>query len=217
MRRDLLIGLIVSILVHGGVAWIGEIASRGPSKPKPKDETATVQLIEMPRIEPDEPDVVDTNQQQLPTNFAPPVQNDVPNLNADTSFTQQMEPPPPDTSGLAKGTIVIPENTNRWGQGMEIFDISKLDQIPQPIVQVRPQYPFEMRRAGISGQVVVDFIVDTNGLVHNAFAASSTQRDFEASAVQAVSKWRFRPGRKGGRAVNTHMQVPIVFTLNAED
>jgi protein TonB len=100
---------------------------------------------------------------------------------------------------------------------MEVFDISKLDQIPVATVQVRPQYPFEMRRAGISGQVVVDFIVDTSGLVHNAYAASSTQRDFESSAVQAVSKWRFRPGRKGGRAVNTHMQVPIVFTLNAED
>jgi protein TonB len=217
MRRDLVIGLIVSLLVHGGVAWIGELTAHGPVKAKPKEESNTVQLIEMPRIEPDEPDVVDPNQQQLPTNFAPPVQNDVPSLNPDSTFVQQLEPPPPDTSQMNKGTIVIPEGTGTWGKGMEVFDISKLDQIPVATVQVRPQYPFEMRRAGISGQVVVDFIVDTSGLVHNAYAASSTQRDFESSAVQAVSKWRFRPGRKGGRAVNTHMQVPIVFTLNAED
>ena len=33
-------------------------------------------------------------------------------------------------------------------------------------------------------------------------------------AIQAVGKWTFRPGRKGGRAVNTRMQVPIVFSLN---
>ena len=39
---------------------------------------------------------------------------------------------------------------------------------------------------------------------------------FEAAAVQAVSKWKFKPGRKGGRDVPTHMQVPIVFTLNEE-
>jgi protein TonB len=73
-----------------------------------------------------------------------------------------------------------------------------------------------MRRAGISGEVVVDFIVDTNGEVRNAYAAHSSQREFEAAAVQAVSKWKFRPGRKNGHAVFTHMQVPIVFTLNED-
>jgi hypothetical protein len=29
-------------------------------------------------------------------------------------------------------------------------------------------------------------------------------------------KWKFKPGRKSGRDVPTHMQVPIVFTLNEE-
>jgi protein TonB len=73
-----------------------------------------------------------------------------------------------------------------------------------------------MRRAGIAGEVLVDFIVDSNGDVRNAYAVRSSQREFEAAAVQAVSKWKFRPGKKGGRNVNTHMQVPIVFTLNEE-
>jgi protein TonB len=64
--------------------------------------------------------------------------------------------------------------------------------------------------------VVVDFIVDANGDVQNAFAVKMSQREFESAAVQAVSKWKFKPGKKGGRAVNTHMQVPIVFTLNED-
>jgi protein TonB len=34
--------------------------------------------------------------------------------------------------------------------------------------------------------------------------------------VQAVSKWKFRPGKKGGRNVNTKMQVPIVFSITEE-
>jgi protein TonB len=101
-------------------------------------------------------------------------------------------------------------------RGMKVFDISMLDQTPVARFQARPQYPFEMRRAGISGEVVVDFIVDTNGDVQNAFAIRSSQREFEAAAIQAVSKWKFKPGRKGGRDVPTHMQVPIVFTLNEE-
>jgi hypothetical protein len=26
-----------------------------------------------------------------------------------------------------------------------------------------------------------------------------------------VTRWKFKPGRKGGRAVSTRMQVPIIF------
>jgi periplasmic protein TonB len=45
----------------------------------------------------------------------------------------------------------------------------------------------------------------------------SSQREFEAAAVQAVSQWKFTPGRKRGSNVNTHMQVPIVFSLPKTD
>ena len=99
-------------------------------------------------------------------------------------------------------------------RGMKIHDIDALDQKPLARFQARPQYPYAMRRSGISGWAVIDFIVDTNGDVQNAFAIRSSNREFEAAAVQAVSKWRFKPGQKDGRAVPTHMQVPIVFTLN---
>ena len=95
-----------------------------------------------------------------------------------------------------------------------VLDISKLDQIPQPRFRTPPQYPFEMRRAGIAGEVLVEFLVDTEGDVQNAFAAKSSQKEFESAAIQAVSKWKFRPGRKNGQNVVTRMQVPIVFTLN---
>ena len=44
----------------------------------------------------------------------------------------------------------------------------------------------------------------------------STHPAFETSAIEAVSKWTFRPGQKDGRNVPTRMQVPIVFSLNDE-
>jgi RNA polymerase sigma factor (sigma-70 family) len=93
----------------------------------------------------------------------------------------------------------------------QVFDISKLDQAPRPTFQARPHYPEEMKNANVSGEVVVDFIVDANGDVQKAYAARSSQREFEAAAVEAVSKWKFAAGKKGGREVATHMQVPIVF------
>lgn len=95
----------------------------------------------------------------------------------------------------------------------QVYEISRLDQLPRPKFQARPQYPAEMRSVGVGGEVVVDFIVDANGDVQKARAVRSSQREFEAAAVEAVGKWKFAAGRKGGLDVATHMQVPIVFTL----
>ncbi len=143
----------------------------------------------------------------------------------------------------------------------EIFEISKLDQTPRPKFQARPRYPEALRTAGVTGEVVVDFVVEANGDVRDARAirsslngnqvttadgtpgasdakglvkmsnlvvtgASGTAtnsadtaeagRLLEASAVEAVAQWKFVAGRKGGREVNTHMQVPIMFALSGD-
>jgi len=205
MRRDLIIGFIFTVALEFLVAWGGNLTHYKP-KPKPKEDEQKIEIV-MPKIEPDEPEVVEDQQQQVPQDIAPPMQNDVPQLVTPQSFVQQIEPPPPDLSALSKNIVKIPETRNGLA-GIEVFDISKLDQVPSARFQARPQYPFEMRRAGIS--------VDTNGDVRNAFAVHSSQREFESAAVQAVSKWKFRAGRKNGHAVYTHMQVPIVFTLDQD-
>jgi RNA polymerase sigma factor (sigma-70 family) len=96
-----------------------------------------------------------------------------------------------------------------------VYNISQLDQIPQAQSRVPPTYPREMREAGIGGEVLVDFIVDDKGVVQKAFAAKSSRPEFEAAAVEAVSKWTFSPGRKSQVVVNARMQIPIVFTLEA--
>lgn len=215
MRRDLIIGILLSVLVHGGVAMIG----KAQPKPKPKEEAApTLELMKMPDIEPEEIQKNEDQEQDAPpVEFAPPMQTDVPQIVQLDSFVQQVQPPPPEGMKPAVGLISIPTGSRSGlGKNIEIFDISKLDQIPQAKAQVQPQYPFEMRRAGISGEVLVEFIVDANGDVRNAFAVRSSQREFEANAIQAVSKWKFRPGKKGGRTVNTRMQQLIAFNLHDE-
>jgi len=218
MRRDLIVGILVSLAIHGGVAWLGEVFKEGPKKHMAKEEAPTIQLMEMPKIEPDEPEKTESDDQPpTPVDFAPPMQTDVPQIVQLDSFVQQVQPPPPEGMKPNVGVITIPQGrAGGLGKGIEIFDISKLDQIPQARVRVQPQYPFEMRRAGITGDVLVEFIVDSNGDVRNPFVVKSSQREFESAAIQAVSKWKFRPGKKGGRAVNTRMQQPISFSL-AED
>lgn len=218
MRRDLIIGLIISIALHGGVLFGDKIFPSKPPEKKKEEPPPAIEIIEMPKLEPEEPEIIEATDEPIkPMDFAPPMQTDVPQAVPPDAFVQKIQPPPPENVKPAAGIIAIPENRDMSRfRGMEVFDLSKLDQQPVPRFQARPQYPFEMRRAGIAGEVVVDFIVDSNGDVQNAYAIRSSQREFEAAAVAAVSKWKFKPGRKGGRNVNTHMQVPIVFTLNEE-
>lgn len=84
---------------------------------------------------------------------------------------------------------------------------------PQLISRVNPQYPFEMRRDGITGEVLVDFVVDMEGRPTQIAAVKSSRKEFEPAAVAAVAKWRFKPGMVDGKPVNTHLTVPIYFTL----
>ena len=55
-----------------------------------------------------------------------------------------------------------------------VYEPSKLDRQPRPTGQMRPEYPFELRRAGIAGEATVDFIVDAGGNVLNAHAIKSS-------------------------------------------
>lgn len=209
--------MVVAFAVLGGTAGLGEWLKPGAQKVIKQEEEHTIAL-KMPPIEPDEPDVKEVEDTPTPVvDFAPPMQNDVPQIVQVDSFVQQIQPPPPDNLKPVTGVINIPQGRLVAGAGMgQIFDISQLDKIPQPTVQGRPLYPFEMRRAGITGTVTVEFIVQKNGAVRDAFAVKSTQREFEAEAVKAVSKWKFKPGQRGGAAVDTRMRVDIVFSLNDE-
>ncbi len=87
------------------------------------------------------------------------------------------------------------------------------DSPPRVVFQAPPQYPSEMRHLGQSGKVVVEFIVDTEGVPRDFRVISSTDKAFEEPAIAAVARWRFKPGIKDGRPVNCRMTVPIGFDI----
>lgn len=92
-------------------------------------------------------------------------------------------------------------------------DLSKLDQMPQARIRVAPIYPLELKKQGATGQVVVEFIIDPEGNVVNPVVVRSTHPDFEVSALSAILQWKFTPGIKDGRAVNTRLQQQISFDM----
>lgn len=85
---------------------------------------------------------------------------------------------------------------------------------PVAIEKHRPQYPFELRRAGITGTAIVEFTVDTQGNVRDVSVVEATYPDFGRSAAACIAKWKFKPGMRDNVAVNVKLQQSFTFALN---
>ena len=96
MRRDFILGLIVSLILHSSVLFGDKFIKFAPKPKAQKIEEPKIQIMEMPKLEPDEPEKVEASDDQKPIDLAPPMQTDVPQLATDTSFVQKIQPPPPE-------------------------------------------------------------------------------------------------------------------------
>ncbi len=216
MRNDLYIGALVAVGAHAALALISTPTRLVVTRPDPPP---TIEVRPFPKI-PDEPEplpaAADDAPKGRPDVAAPPSQPDVPRPVTTGAFVQPVRPV---YDGPIDRTISsIPTERPGRTEGREgvIFDPRALDRTPVARFQARPDYPFEMKRTGVAGEVLVEFVVAADGSVRDVRAVRSSQREFEDAAVRAVSKWTFRPGQKDGRNVPTRMQVPIVFSLNEE-
>ena len=216
----LLIGALASASLITGLL-LG--FNRHPPKAEPIPEP-TILVDPMPLLPPEPPEPPKPKKtEDLPPEEdvavrvvkAPPALPDIPIIRDTGGFVQPIAPPLPPGIEQGKNLVTIPAGrpTDFGHELNQVFDPSQLDQIPVARIQQQPIYPYEMRQNGITGEVNVGFIVDVNGDVRDAYVVNSTHRGFEGPAVQAVSKWKFRPGRKNNHAVNTRMSVPIVFSV----
>jgi TonB family protein len=93
------------------------------------------------------------------------------------------------------------------------FSAQSLDRPPRIEEAVEPFYPYDMRVAGLEGTVVVEFVVAKDGRVHDPVVVRSNNPWFERPALEAIQQWRYSPGTKDGRPVNTRVQQSVVFNL----
>jgi periplasmic protein TonB len=219
-RALLLIAIAASASVHLGIIFGVRPA---PKKALVLDEEyiIPIRLVvpDLKDLDLPEPEPTDGGPQEEAPSLVP-MQQDVLQLPKPTDFVQQFDASSlleqPDFSDMK--VRIIPENFQR-GSGKlaesigNIFNLADLDRHPEPVFQPAPAMPHEAKREGISGEVRVQFVVNTEGRVVDAFVVESTDRRFNDAAVVGVSKWKFRPGMKAGKKVNSRMAVPIVFTM----
>lgn len=113
--------------------------------------------------------------------------------------------------GPGKGAGFGPGDGDGLGGG--VFTVGAGVSAPIPIYRPEPEYSEEARKAKYSGSVTLEIIVDTQGRVRDMRVVKSLGMGLDEKAEEAVRKWKFKPGRKGGAPVNVRATVEVHFQL----
>lgn len=158
-------------------------------------------------------------QELVPPDVAPPA---IPEVDVSEPAVR-----PEDFSGLgvAGGTAKgveggTPQNAAATDS---VFEVASLDLDSRPELTNRNQvgsilarfYPPMLQDAGIQGQVLVQFVISSEGKVEPSTVkvVQTSHELFGRATQQAVEKFRFRPGRYQGRPVPVLIQIPITWKV----
>jgi TonB family protein len=111
-------------------------------------------------------------------------------------------------SELATGGFILLES------GPGVRDLS--DSLPALQHGVSPAYPEALRAAGINGRVSLEFVIDSTGraVVESVVIRASDHPAFTVAAQRAILDSRYRPARRGGRALAARVQQEVVFAAH---
>lgn len=198
-------GLIITLLLFIIAAKVN-LTSTGPNM----DLTSEQEVVDMEEI-------IQTKQEKTPPPPPrPPVPVEVPNdeviedeiinLDADLDLSESLDMPPPPTEDVEEE----PEQDFFVAVEDEPVLIGTLQELQSKI-----DYPEKARRAGIEGQIIVQFIVNENGDVESPTVVRSVHPLLDEAAVQGIlAHAKFRPGRQRGEPVRVQFSLPIIFRLN---
>ena len=93
-------------------------------------------------------------------------------------------------------------------------------QVEKPVVpapgSVSPRYPDMLRQAGVEGEVLAQFVVDTTGKAEpgSLKILKSSHDMFVQSVKNALPQMKFIPAEVGGRKVKQLVQQPFTFSIS---
>jgi protein TonB len=218
-------GTVASVLVHGSLiagavalTWTRPVVAT-PAPPTPRDSLIFI----IPREPVPHAPTTARPGPPLPPNhtFRPPtiefngvVPTDIPPVDLGATVI-----PPEDVIIGRGGRIGEPAGGLTSGTGVGapggVIGERDVDRAPRVLGDPpRPRYPDALRAAGITGRVVVQFVVDTLGRAEPGMEVVDGGRQEFVDAVRAaLPRFRFTVGEMAGRRVRTRVQVPFDFSL----
>jgi protein TonB len=99
------------------------------------------------------------------------------------------------------------------GFGGGIFKVGGGVSAPALLYKVEPEYSEEARKAKYQGTVVLYVEVDPSGKAVNPKVVRSLGLGLDEKAIEAVRKWKFKPGYKDGKPVTVAATIEVNFRL----
>lgn len=84
---------------------------------------------------------------------------------------------------------------------------------PKRLVNAAPTYPQEAIDAKVQGAVVLDVLIDADGVPSDVQVVQGIPQ-LDAAAIEAVKKWRYEPTLLNGKPVPVAMTVTLNFSLD---
>ena len=107
-------------------------------------------------------------------------------------------------------TLEYVEDTGAAAEEEEIFELFAVDEKPERISNVVPEYPRTAERAGIEGSVYLKVLVNKEGMVDSVLAVSGP-KIFYKTSIDAAKKTRFIPAKHNDQPVACWVYMPFKF------
>ncbi|MBI5063722.1 MAG: energy transducer TonB [Desulfatitalea sp.] len=100
------------------------------------------------------------------------------------------------------------------GASVSEGDASAQASVPLYDLNPPPVYPSAARRRNLQGTVLLEVLVDREGQAAKVEVLRGSGHEMlDRSALDSVRRWRFTPARRGDRAQEMRVQVPVRFQL----
>lgn len=218
-------GAVVSFVAHAAVVTLAVVATQndvGATQDPPRTETVTPVY----RPDPPPPPPAAAAAPAVPTVALPKaprirllviapvkISNALPTINVANPVTPDIDR----TAWRVTGTGT-PTSTARSGVGTS-SDVLTRTQVEKPALQIAgvgvPVYPELLKEAGIGGEVLATFVVDTTGRAElgTMRVLRSTRSEFGKAVIEALPRMRFLPAQAGGRKVRQLVELPFHFAV----
>jgi TonB family protein len=114
--------------------------------------------------------------------------------------------------GPGEGPGVGPGKGGNTGGG-NVFQIGGGVTPPVVVTQIQPEYSDDARKARVQGTVELIIVVQADGSAKLEKVVHALGYGLDQRAIDAVTRWKFIPGRKDGVPVATRIGVVVNFSL----
>jgi protein TonB len=108
---------------------------------------------------------------------------------------------------------VTPRRATAAGETQDIRTVGGEVQPPRLLDRVAPHYPDSARKEKVTGQVIIQAVIEKDGSVARAFVVRPVHPDLDAAALEAVRQWQYEPARQNGKPVAVYMTITVDFRL----